>query len=172
MSILEDESCFFAQVDSVGVKEQHPYVPGDIERVNELEAQRLGVSFFTIFDKSEKPYPFQVLIGIALPLNEELTRHIVLLISGEKIIIEPKNEGSIELYKRMLSGDQSYIFEEATGMGQIAEDAFNSASLGSRVDLRNDTPGNVEFMDGLVIGAINVAKEVRDKDQVLGSRAA
>lgn len=161
MNSLEVDREFFAQVNSVvGLPR---FVPGLLEAVSQWKAEDVGTPFYTRFDRSAYPYDMNVLVGVALPLDEGLTRHVVVLISGEKMIIEPKDLENLDRYVSFLAGDRSMDLQQTTDMSQIAIHAFDNQVLGSRVVMRNDTEANGDYINSLIPQAVGVAKQVRQR---------
>ena len=161
MNRLESNREFFAQVNNVvGLPR---FVPGLLEGVNRWNTENIGTSFYTRFDDSTHPYDLNVLVAIALPLDEGLTKHVVVLISGEKMIIEPKNLEDLDRYVGFLAGDKSMCLHQVTDISQIADFAFDNQVLGSKVVMRNDTEANDDYINSLIPRAVGVAKQIRNR---------
>lgn len=95
MNLLERNAGFLAQAGMVVATGEHRFIPGAIEQVNSWRLGGLGVPFYTRLDASDKPYDELILVGVGLPLEYDRTQHLVSLISGKKLIIEPRDEESV-----------------------------------------------------------------------------
>lgn len=162
-SIFEIENHFFSQVIEVDRANSKNTEPFTIEKVNELIRDGLGQEIITRFDDSGHPYEdIAVTVGVALPLNKERTQHIVILISGEKLLIEPDDDTpeAIEIYATNFAGDRDLLLYSATDLNQIADHAFNSSGAGSRVVMRNDNPADSAYLDLMTLRGIHFAQEM------------
>ncbi len=119
MNLLERDASFFAQAGTVVFAQEFRFTPGTIEQINSLHADVLGTPFFTRFDASANPYVDPFLVALGLPLTYEENQHLILLISGKKLIVEPIDETSFLKYGSIYSGGRAVDLQQAVDLKQI-----------------------------------------------------
>jgi hypothetical protein len=168
VSLIESDQLFIAQANYAFSSLEATFTPGLIHEVNTWCKNQIGVPLFTRFDASEKPLSRDLLVGVALPTKFDNTEHIVVLISGRKLLIQPRDKEALPVYTDLLSDDRKGIdFETVTDLGQIADVGFDNEVLGSTVVMTNESVKGGEFIEALIPHALEVGQNLADKRRMI-----
>ncbi len=115
------------------------------------------------------------LIGYILPLNDDNTRHIVLLRNGMMVVCEPRFDvgDGLNHYKTdHAPNDMDNLYSKSVFSDEGVFEQYLGRDPYSKVVLRGDKPENSEQIQQALDTALEIARKQKEiRDQTLSSNA-